>query len=400
MEEMLHEQRIQNEVFNTINTAAQQQEDEGRGAATAGAAPLAAAAVLEEEQQQEQEEEDERTKSYDEFEQQQQKSSNHILRENYGEKREKKDQHQDDNKNYDNDNEDSSFVAALDNDSRPRRYSKTTNKSTCRDIGECTDQSNKMDDSSPCYPYQNLASPRAIAEAAYKAGIQSRKKKDDKNKKRDREDNSMHRSSNEDTMNEDIHIYGDKETITTMSDDSFIRGANHGGGNHESFNNDYYKRRRREGGVVNNSTGDHQEEQDGNQQNRTRQQRSIDGTIDILQDLWQKAARRAARGVDKEIINNKANKNVTSTEQEPLSTEVLQALEETKNILFDEFDNFIRTGLSVFNERDDLALELSHYKDLYESTNREVQRLKSSEEASRASLSVSCGFIMTCYFLY
>jgi hypothetical protein len=72
-----------------------------------------------------------------------------------------------------------------------------------------------------------------------------------------------------------------------------------------------------------------------------------------------------------------------------LSNEAKRALEETKNLVFDALEKFIRAGLNAFYERDDLLLEVSHYKELYESTNREVQRLKLSEETSRASLSVS-----------
>jgi hypothetical protein len=118
----------------------------------------------------------------------------------------------------------------------------------------------------------------------------------------------------------------------------------------------------------------------------TRQQQSVEGTIEILQDLWKKATTTRSA-----IAKFPKNKDATSTNDTPaLSTDVLHALEETKSILFEEFDYFIRAGLNAFNEKDDLALELSHYKELFESTNREVQRLKSSEEASRVSLSVSC----------
>jgi hypothetical protein len=63
--------------------------------------------------------------------------------------------------------------------------------------------------------------------------------------------------------------------------------------------------------------------------------------------------------------------------------------DDLKSIVFRELDNFIQGGLVVFHEKDELERELAQVKELSENRGREVQRLKASEENSRASLSVS-----------
>lgn len=63
--------------------------------------------------------------------------------------------------------------------------------------------------------------------------------------------------------------------------------------------------------------------------------------------------------------------------------------EELKSIVFRELDKLIQGGLEAFLKKDELERELAQVKDLSEGRGREVQKLKASEENSRASLSVS-----------
>lgn len=70
------------------------------------------------------------------------------------------------------------------------------------------------------------------------------------------------------------------------------------------------------------------------------------------------------------------------------------ALDKTKQIMYEQLESIIRSGLEVFHKNDSLKRELKHAKDLCESRKREIQRLKSSEVDTRASLSVSGIFSM------
>lgn len=116
----------------------------------------------------------------------------------------------------------------------------------------------------------------------------------------------------------------------------------------------------------------------------------------------------AGNGKDDDEFLNKNNKRRRLFEPEqqsfdPLIKESSRAIDEVvtamsrktdqnedlKQIVFRELDNFIQGGLNAFHDKDELARELVQVKELSESRGRDVQRLKASEENSRASLSVS-----------
>lgn len=65
------------------------------------------------------------------------------------------------------------------------------------------------------------------------------------------------------------------------------------------------------------------------------------------------------------------------------------ALEKTKQIVYNEFNSIVRSGLEAFHKNDALKRELTQAKELSESRLREIQRLRVSEVDTRASLSVS-----------
>ena len=122
----------------------------------------------------------------------------------------------------------------------------------------------------------------------------------------------------------------------------------------------------------------------------------------------------AGNGKDDDEFLNKNNKRRRLFEPEqqsfdPLIKESSRAIDEVvtamsrktdqnedlKQIVFRELDNFIQGGLNAFHDKDELARELVQVKELSESRGRDVQRLKASEENSRASLSVSQ--VKSCY---
>ena len=89
-----------------------------------------------------------------------------------------------------------------------------------------------------------------------------------------------------------------------------------------------------------------------------------------------------------DLLNKESN---GSTEEAILGADLNRSdqNDDLKSIVFRELDNFIQGGLVVFHEKDELERELAQVKELSENRGREVQRLKASEENSRASLSVS-----------
>jgi len=118
---------------------------------------------------------------------------------------------------------------------------------------------------------------------------------------------------------------------------------------------------------------------------------------------------------DDEFLNKNKRRRLFEPEQQsfdPLNKESSRAIdevantmsiqtnqtEEMKRIVFRELDNFIQGGLNAFHDKDELARELVQVKELSESRGREVQRLKASEENSRASLSVSQVLLLICLF--
>ena len=76
--------------------------------------------------------------------------------------------------------------------------------------------------------------------------------------------------------------------------------------------------------------------------------------------------------------------NDTNEKSHPNTTKINQ----TKQIIYKEFQNIIRLGMEAFHKNDTLNRELIQAKELSESRKREIERLKLSEDDSRASLSV------------
>ena len=64
------------------------------------------------------------------------------------------------------------------------------------------------------------------------------------------------------------------------------------------------------------------------------------------------------------------------------------ALKETKKVVHSKLDSIMQSGLEAFYKNDELRRKLSQVKELCESREREIQRLKVSEVDTRASLSV------------
>ena len=65
------------------------------------------------------------------------------------------------------------------------------------------------------------------------------------------------------------------------------------------------------------------------------------------------------------------------------------SLEETKKLVLNQLDTIIRCGLDAFNHKEDLQRELSVLREVVGSRDRDIRRMKASEEDLRASVSVS-----------
>ena len=65
------------------------------------------------------------------------------------------------------------------------------------------------------------------------------------------------------------------------------------------------------------------------------------------------------------------------------------SLEETKKLVLNQLDTIIRCGLDASNHKEELQRELSVLREVVGSRDRDIRRMKASEEDLRASVSVS-----------
>ncbi len=105
-----------------------------------------------------------------------------------------------------------------------------------------------------------------------------------------------------------------------------------------------------------------------------------DGALKQINNIW-----KSTESNDDDSANSLSNDNEVNFN----SSFLQNALEKTKQIAYQQLDSIIKSGLEIFHKNDVLKRELAQAKELSESRNREIQRLKASEVDTRASLSVS-----------
>lgn len=105
-----------------------------------------------------------------------------------------------------------------------------------------------------------------------------------------------------------------------------------------------------------------------------------DGALEEINNIW-----KSTESNDDDSANSLGNVNKKHFDPAFLHN----ALEKTKQIAYQQLDSIIKSGLEIFHKNDALKRELVQAKELCESRNREIQRLKASEVDTRASLSVS-----------
>lgn len=76
-------------------------------------------------------------------------------------------------------------------------------------------------------------------------------------------------------------------------------------------------------------------------------------------------------------------------------------VDDVQRAVFAQVDNLIQAGLQLYAERDELATELTHVKEVSDGRLKEIQRLKESEETLRVSMSVGLvGIFSRLYFYF
>ena len=109
-----------------------------------------------------------------------------------------------------------------------------------------------------------------------------------------------------------------------------------------------------------------------------------------LEDIWNflKPLRAASSSaIDQKEKFTVEEESCNSDETNPMDKAEL-ALDQTLKILMTEMDAMIHQGVKSFDQNDVLERELVQLKDLNESREREIQRLRASEADSRSSLTV------------
>jgi hypothetical protein len=109
-----------------------------------------------------------------------------------------------------------------------------------------------------------------------------------------------------------------------------------------------------------------------------------------LESIWNflKPQRAAlSNSIDQNEESTDEEGSCNSNEMEPMDKAEL-ALDQTLKILMTEMDAMIHQGVKSFDQNDVLERELVQLKDLNESREREIQRLRASEADSRSSLTV------------
>lgn len=188
-------------------------------------------------------------------------------------------------------------------------------------------------------------SPNSMVEAAYRAGVEHRKKRDADRMSRENETTGGEFSAYIDTSN------------TALGDTS----------------PDFENKRLRLSQADLDSLAAH------DVTNMSRSESSArHGLDDQLTAIWNQVA--IFRGEDQNGNTARAGK-VDAIEMAESS------LGETKTLVFAQLDVIIRYGLEAFHQNDELKRECAQMKELCDSRGREVQRLKASEDDLRASLS-------------
>ena len=201
-------------------------------------------------------------------------------------------------------------------------------------------------------------SPNSMVEAAYRAGVEHRKKRDADRMSRENETTGGEFSAYIDTSN------------TALGDTS----------------PDFENKRLRLSQADLDSLAAH------DVTNMSRSESSArHGLDDQLTAIWNQVA--IFRGEDQNGNTARAGK-VDAIEMAESS------LGETKTLVFAQLDVIIRSGLEAFHQNDELKRECAQMKELRDSRGREVQRLKASEDDLRASLSVSSNYtVLVSYVL-
>jgi len=195
-----------------------------------------------------------------------------------------------------------------------------------------------------------MMSPNAMAEAAFAAGVEHRKKRDADRMTQSDSINDDSRSGCTDSA-ESSHGFGIERDSTAIDPSSNLKN----------------KRRRLSAADLDTMVA------------KTRRMQSdqtqIHGLENNLDDIW--------------VALEPSNDDGADIDGADIVEKSEAALGQTKDLVFSQLDSIIRAGLDAFHQNEEISRELVQMKELSDSRGREVQRLKASEEDSRASLSVS-----------
>ena len=101
--------------------------------------------------------------------------------------------------------------------------------------------------------------------------------------------------------------------------------------------------------------------------------------FDSEQDVQEDSSKRLC--TQHEFTEEKHNEDISEDRSGIQADDIQRAV-------FAQVDNLIQAGLQLYAERDELATELTHVKEVSDGRLKEIQRLKESEETLRVSMSV------------